>query len=348
MKLAPAKWKGSARQLINDVLKPHFPKPRQVEEWQDFLVRRLGEPDPLYMIGAPTPDLRSRWGQEKVSLTLGSSRICFGDRAPATAILTSLPTIENPTPEKMAALFLHLPHHVFDLDKFTRWASLSNNAASAGWMTAHMLGPVGADASWESLSPEELRRLTMRNLHPLNMFLFPNLNKSGAVFADDPRLHALIAESYARVYGDLWSRSLELRGDSPASFQAAEDFEIDLAAEASVPETVKIESKDMISKIAANEAFDLKLVTVNETQGYHSRVLDPNVLSRGFFDMKLDFKEKSGEVKTVGFFRLNIKDLYEKKFIARDSKGVRLLVHRTGEGRFAVGPRKTGPLSPLP
>ncbi|MBX3040205.1 MAG: hypothetical protein KF789_05780 [Bdellovibrionaceae bacterium] len=348
MKLAPAKWKGSARQLINDVLKPHFLKPRQVEEWQSFLVRRLSEPDPIYVVGAPTPDLRSRWGQEKISLTHKNSRIYFGDKAPATAILTYLRSIDNPTPEKMSALFIHLPHHAFDLDKFTRWASLSNNVASAGWMTAHMLGPVGADASWENLSADELRKLALRNLHPLNMFLFPNLNKSGAVFADDPRLHALIAESYAQIYGPLWQQSLELRGDSQESFLKAEDFEIDLAAEVSVPETAKIESKDMISKIAATEAFDLKLVTVNEAQGYHSRVLDPNILSRGFFDMKLDFKEKSGDVKTIGFFRLNIKDLYEKKFIARDAKGVRLLVHRTNEGQFAVGPRKTGPLSPLP
>lgn len=348
MKLAPAKWKGSARQLIQDVLKPHFLDAHIVEAWLSFLDRRLSEADPIYVIGAPAPEMRSRWDQEKISLTHKNARIHFSDRAPAIAIQTYLRAIDQGTPEKMAALFLHLPFHVFDLDKFTRWASLSNNVASAGWLTAHQEGLLDADASWENLSTEQLRQMTLRQLDPLNMFLFPNLNKSGAVFADDPRVHALIAEAYAQFYGELWTRSLSLRRVSPSALHGVEDFEIDLSATMAVPESAKIESKEMISKITPTEAFDLKLVTVSESQGSHSRVLDQNVLSRGFLDIKLEYKEKSGNIQVVGFYRLNINDLYEKKFVARDAKGIRLLVHRSGDGQFAIGPRKTGPLASLP
>lgn len=348
MKLAPAKWKGSARQLIQDVLRPHFPSTQNVAAWQDFLAKRLDESDPIYMVGTPDPDLRSRWGQEKESLTLAGAKVRFGDKAPGTAVLTYLLNLTQATPEKMAALYLHLPHHVFDMDKFTRWAALSNNVASAGWLTSHLLGPVAVDAKWENLGAADLRKMTLRNLDPMNLFLFPNLNKSGAVFADDPRLHALLAESYAKVYGELWTRSLEIRGESKEAFRPAEDFEIDLSASIKIPENVKIENRELIAKIEATQAFDLKLLTVNESQGYHSRVLDPNAFTRGFYDIKLEYKEKSGDVKVVGFYRLNLKDLYEKKFISRDSKGVRLLVHRQDDGHFAVGPRKSGPLAPLP
>jgi len=234
------------------------------------------------------------------------------------------------------------------LDKFTRWANLTNNVLTAGWHVAHIFSGWKADANWESLSKDELKRRTILNLHPLNLFLFPNLNKSGAVFADDPRFHALMAEAYAKKYGTLWTSFLDLVGMKADSLPAADDFQIDLSATSTAPATVKMESKDLISRIEAKDAFDLKLVTVAEAQGSHSRMIDPTLLSRGFFDMKLDYKEKSGNVRTIGFFRLNLKDLYDKKYLARDAKGLKLMVHHTEGDSFAIGPKKTGSLAPLP
>ncbi|MBX2988371.1 MAG: hypothetical protein KF802_10790 [Bdellovibrionaceae bacterium] len=349
MKLAPTQWKGSARKLIDDILRPHFIPAANIEAWQSFLVRRLSEADPAYVVGSPTPDLRSRWGHEKIQLTRGEdAKVVFGDRADATAVTTYLLEKTSVSAENASALLLHLPHHVFDLDKFTRWAALTNNVASAGWLTAHIFTPVLAGTDWESLSRDQLRKMTIRNLHPLNLFLFPNLNKSGAVFADDPRFHALMADTYSRHYASLWGGYLELTGDSPSSLPAPDDFEIDFTASAKVPENVKIESRDLVSKIEAKEAFDLKLVTVNESQGYHSRLLDPAHVTRGYFDIKLEFKEKSGDVRTVGYYRLNLKDLYDKKFLGRDAKGLRLLIHRTDGDQFAIGPKKNGPLTPIP
>lgn len=349
MKLAPSQWKGNAQRLIDEVLQPFFiPAPR-VEAWANFLEKKLSGDDPLSIVQTSVPEQRSRWGQEQIFLTKHNSRILFGDRAPATAVVTYLSEITSVTPEKMAALFLHLPHHAFDLEKFTRWGSLTNNIASAGWMTAHVFPGSRAGENWESLSREELRQMTLRNLHALNIFIFPNLNKSGAVFADDPRFHALMAQAYQKHYGKLYEDYLRLSGDDVSKLPAPEDFEIDLSAAGTAPAGVKMEPKELVSKIEATQAFDLKLVTVNESQGYHSRVIDPTMLTRGFFDMKLEFKEKSGDVKTVGFYRLNLKDLYEKKFIGRDPKGLKLAIYKVeGDNRFAVGPKKTGPMAPLP
>lgn len=349
MKLAPSQWKGTAQSLIDDVLRPFFVPAARVEAWSNFLEKKLSGDDPLAVVQTSAPEQRSRWGQEQVFLTKSNQRILFGDRAPATAVVTYLNEISSVTPEKMAALFLHLPHHAFDLEKFTRWASLANNIASAGWMTAHVFTGSRAGGNWESLDREELRRMTVRNLHPLNIFIFPNLNKSGAVFADDPRFHALMVQAYKKHYGPLYDAYLSMSGDDPAKLPAPEDFPIDLSAAGTAPAGVKMEPKELVSKIEANQAFDLKLVTVNEAQGYHSRMIDPTMLTRGFFDMKLEFKEKSGDVKTVGFYRLNLKDLYEKKYIARDAKGLKLAIYKVdGDNQFAVGPKKTGPMAPLP
>lgn len=345
MKLAPSQWKGSARQLIEEVLQPHFIPAQRVEAWQAFLERRMKEADPLYMAGTPSPDLRSRWGGEKIHVTRHDARVTFGDRSPAVAVYTSLLERDLTSGENMAALYLHLPHHGFDLDRFTRWATITNNVASAGWLVAHIFPGTTASANWENLGREELRRMTIRNLHALNMFVFPNLNKAGALFADDPRFHSLVAEAYAKHYGSLWDSYLALTGDQVSNLPAPVDFEIDLAARAKSPEGGKAE---LTAKIEPREAKDLKLVTVNEAQGYQSRLLEPAALSRGFLDIKLEYKEKAGGSRVVGYFRLNITDLYEKKFLARDAKGVRLLVHRTEDGSFAVGPKKTGPLAPLP
>lgn len=347
MKLAPSQWKGTARQLIEDVLQPHFLPAKSVEIWQTFLKRKMDEPDPLFVVGTPTPDLRSRWGAEKINLTKHDSRVIFGDRSSPTAVYTSLLNVDSPTPEKMMALFTHLPHHGFDLDKFTRWAALTNNLASAGWMTAHIFPGSAADANWENLSKDELRRKTIRNLHPLNLFIFPNFNKSGTVFADDPRFHALMADTLKKKYGSLYDEYLALTNDDLSSLPAPDDFEIDLSATPTAPAGVKMESKELVSKIDPTSAFDLKLVTVTEAQGYHSRAIEPALLTRGFYDMKLEMKEKSGEIKTVGFYRLNLKDLYEKKFLARDAKGLKLLVYKTESG-YAIGPKKTGPMIQLP
>lgn len=348
MKLAPMQWQGTARRLIDDVLKPHFLPAARIEAFQQMLVRRLDDAAPAFVLEAPKPDMRSRIGAEKPYLTKHDDKVLFGDRAPATAVFTYLQSVETVTPEKMAALLIHLPHHVFDLDKFTKWATLTNNIASAGWMTAHVFPGSEAGDNWESLSREELRKRTVRNLHPLNMFIFPNLNKSGTVFADDPRFHALIAETYAKHYGALYDSFLQLTGDQRASLPEPQDFDIDLSAKSSAPEGMKMESKDAIAKIEASQAYDLKLVTVNEAQGYHSRILDPAHLTRGLYDIKLEYKEKSGDVKVVGFYRLNLKDLYEKKLLPRDAKGVRLLIHRTADNGFTVAPKKTGPHLTLP
>lgn len=348
MKLAPTQWKGNARRLIDEVLKPHFLPAARIEAWNALLKRKMEEADPAFVVGAPSPDLRSRWGAEKVQLTKHDSRILFGDRAPSTAVYTYLLGSETVTPEKMTALFTHLPHHVFDLDKFTRWATLTNNLASAGWMTAHIFTGWSADASWESSSKDELRKKTIRNLHPLNLFIFPNLNKSGTVFADDPRFHSLMLEAYRAHYGaSAVDAFLALTGDDPSALPSPDDFEIDLSATSTAPAGVKIESKELVAKIEPGQAFDLKLVTVPESQGSHSRVLEPTLLTRGFYDIKLESKEKSGETKIVGFYRLNLKDLYEKKYLSRDAKGLKLMVLRTEQG-FAIGPKKSGPLVNLP
>lgn len=347
MKLAPSQWQGSARQLITEILQPQFIPAARIELWQNLLKRKMEEADPVYMVGTPAPELRSRWGHEQVHLTRSDAKVVFSDRAPATAVFTYLSGVESISPEKATALLMHLPHHVFDLDKFTRWAALTNNIASAGWLAAHLFPGSSADANWESLSREELKKKTIRHLHPLNIFIFPNLNKSGTVFADDPRFHALMAETYRTHYGNLFDEYLALTGDNPGQWPAPEDFTIDLSAATTAPAGVKIESKDLVSKIEPSQAFDLKLLTINESQGYHSRVLDPAQLNKGFYDIKLEFKEKSGETKTIGFYRLNLKDLYERQFLARDAKGVRLLAHKTEQG-FAIGPKKTGPLVQLP
>lgn len=347
MKLAPSQWKGTARRLIEEVLQPHFLPAAAVEAWQTLLKRRMDDADPTFVIGAPSPDLRSRWGNEKMNLTKHDSRVMFGDRASATAVYTSLLSDGPFTSEKMTALFMHLPFHAFDLDKFTRWAALTNNIASAGWMTAHIFPGGSAGENWENLSKDELRKKTIRNLHPMNIFIFPNLNKSGTVFADDPRFHALMAEAYKKKYGALYDSYLALTGDDVASLPAPDDFEIDLSAKSTAPASVKLESKELVSKIDPTTAFDLKLITVPESQGYHSRSIEPTLLTRGFYDVKLESKDKGGETKTIGFFRLNLKDLYEKKYLARDAKGLKLLVYKTDDG-FAIGPKKTGPLVTLP
>lgn len=349
MKLAPSKWQGQARQLINDVLKEYFLPASRVESWHAFLERRLSEADATFMLMTTSPERKSRWGQEKSFQTRADRTVVFGDRAPATAIYTYLLEKDVSTSENAAALYLHLPHHSFDLDKFTKWAALTNNTASAGWLVAPLFGPSNDDA-WETLSLDELRRRTIRHLHPLNHFLFPNLNKSGAVFADDPRMHALVAEAYSKHYGALWTRFLALTGDSAETLPVPTDFEVDFSSKVTTPSGAAIETKELISKIAPTDAIDLKLITVNESQGYHSRTLESQLVTRGFLDLKLDFKEKSGETRTVGYFRLNLKDLYDKKFLSRDKNGIRLLIHQTGENGagFGVGPRKTGPLTPLP
>lgn len=346
MKLAPSQWQGSARQLIKEVLQPHFIPTSTVEVWHNFLERRLSDGDAVYVVEAASPEQKSRWGQEKAFLTQENARIFFGDRSPAVAMESYF--LENAAinTEKAAALFLHLPHHSFDLDKFSRWANFNNNVASAGWMVAQIFKGSQADAKWESLNRTELKRMTLLGLHPLNQFLFPNLNKSGAVVADDPRLHALIAEAYSKYYGPLWNSFVELTGVQVPT--AGEDFQIDLSAKGKMPDAAKLESKDLIAKIEAKDAYDLKLLTINEAQGYHSRVLDDAAFTRGFFDMKLELKERSGDSRLIGFYRLNLKDLYEKKYLARDAKGIRLLVYKTPENQFAVGPKKTGPLTPLP
>lgn len=171
-------WKGSARQLIEDVLKPHFLPAARVEAFQHMLVRRLDDATPTFVLEAPKPDMRSRLGAEKIHLTKNDDKVLFSDRSSATAVFTYLSGVETVTPEKMAALLIHLPYHTFDLDKFTKWATLTNNIASAGWMTAHVFPGSEGGENWESLSREELRKRAIRNLHPLNMFIFPNLNKS--------------------------------------------------------------------------------------------------------------------------------------------------------------------------
>lgn len=349
MKLAPAQWRGQARQLINDVLKPYFPSAARIESWHAFLQRRLGENSPTYMLSTTNPEQKSRWGNEKSFLTKGDHRVVFGDRAPATAVYTYLLERDVASMENAAALYLHLPHHAFDLDRFTKWAGLTNNTASAGWLVAPIFGPSGGD-EWEGLGADELRRRTIRHLHPLNHFLFPNLNKSGAVFADDPRFQALVAETYAKHYGPLWESFLSETGDSRDKLPEAADFEVDFAAKTVVPGGSTVDTRELIAKIAPGDAIDLKLITVSESQGYQSRALETQLFTRGFLDLKLDFKEKSGDTRTVGYYRLNLKDLYDKKFLSRDKNGVRLLIHQTAEGGtgFSVGPRKTGPLTPMP
>lgn len=339
MKLAPPRWSGQAQQLIQEVLKPLFPKKERVQIWQDLLLRRLEEADPVFMLGFGASELKSRWGQVQTHLTQANSRVVFGDRATTTAILTYL--IESPefSTEKASALLLHLPHHSFDLEKFTKWASFTNNASSAGWLTAHLFKPWDADESWESLSAAELKKRSLRHLHPLNAFLFPNLNKSGAAFAEDPRFLALLGHHYAEHYGELWSQFLSLTGDSLESLPARADFAIDLASKVELPVATKTEARDPISKIDPKEAFDLKLVTVNEAQGSHSRVIEPAQMTRGLLDIKLEYKEKGGEIQTVGFFRLNLKELFEKKFIAHDAKGLKLAIYKTDQG-FQIAPRK--------
>ena len=349
MKLAPAQWTGSAQKLINEVLKPYFLPASNIEAWQNFLVKKLDEADPVYHIGTPSPELRARTGQEQVQLTKESARVLFGDHSSATAIYTYLADTKTPTIEKMAALLIHIPHHVFDLDKFTRWATLTNNMASAGWKTSPIASAMTPTTNWENLHRPQLRKMTLLNLHPLNYFLFPNLNKSGAVFADDPRLHALISKAYRAQYGALYDSYLQLVDFDPSTLGGGDDFEIDFSATPKMPADIKVASKELISKIEPSSAFDLKLVTVSETQGHHSRTLDPNVMARGFFDIKLEFKPKSGDVQTVGFYRLNLKDLYDKKFLGRDDKGIKLMIYKTDqEPAFAVGTRKNGPFAPLP
>lgn len=349
MKLAPSQWRGQARQLISEVLKPYLLPAARVESWHAFLERRLSEESPTFMLSTANPELKSRWGNEKSSLTKNDQRVVFGDRAPATAVYTYLLEKDVSNMEKAAALYLHLPHHAFDLDRFTKWAALTNNTASAGWLVAPIFGPSGGD-DWEGLSVEELRRRTIRHLHPLNHFLFPNLNKSGAVYADDPRFQALIAETYAKHYGSLWDSFLAMTGDAREKLPEASDFEVDFAAKAVMPTGSTVETKELIAKIAPTDAIDLKLITVSESQGYQSRALEAQLFTRGFLDLKLDFKEKSGDIRTVGYYRLNLKDLYDKKFLSRDKNGIRLLIHQTSEGGagFSVGPRKTGPLTPMP
>lgn len=347
MKLAPSQWKGSARRMIEEVLKPHFIPANRVELWHAFLLKKMNETDGPFILTAPATEMKSRIGHEKSFLTKQNLQVIFGDSSQATAVFTYLNQIESLTNERAAALLMHLPHHAFDMEKFTRWANFTNNTLSAGWYTGHLKGPVGADANWESLSRDELRLRTLRNLHPLNIFIFPNLNKSGAVFAEDPRFLSLMSESYAQFYGPLWSSFREILGETAPAADSVEDFEIDLSATSKVSTGVQLESKELVTKIDPTQAFDLKLITVSESQGSHSRTIDPNLMSRGFFDFKLDFKDKAGAVRTIGFFRLNLKDLYEKKYLGRDSKGLRFLVYHTEQG-FSVGPKKTGPLIALP
>lgn len=347
MKLAPSTWTGSALRLIDDVLRPHFLPASKIETFKGVMVRRLADPEALFVVGAPKPEMRARWGQDKIDLTNDNSRVVFSDRAPASAISTYMMEASATTAEKMAALLMHLPTHTFDLDKFTKWATLTNNLASAGWMTAHIFSGWTANPDWEKHSQNDLRKRTILNLHPLNLFIFPNLNKSGTVYADDPRFHALMAAEYKKIYGGLFEEFLQLTGTDISHLPAAEDFEIDFSAAGSTPASVKIDNKELVQKIEAAGAFDLKLVTINESQGYHARTIEPSLLTRGFFDVKLEYKEKAGETKTIGFFRLNLKELYEKKFLGRDAKGLRLMIYKTDSG-YAVGPKKSGPLAQLP
>ncbi len=347
MKLAPSRWSGQARQLIQEVLKPFFPKKERVQIWHELILRRMNETDPLFRLGNTKSDLRSRWGQEQIHKTLNGDRVVFGDLSTATAIQTFLIDAPVFNVEKAAALLLQLPHHNFDLDKFTRWSGLTNNVSSAGWLTAHLFSPWETNEDWESVTSEDLRRRCFRHLHPLNSFLFPNLNKSGSVFAQDPRFLALMCETYSQHYGELWSAYLSLTQDDVAKFPTAEDFSIDLASQIDLPVAVKSASKELISKIDPKEAFDLKLVTISESQGSHSRLIEPSQMTRGFLDIKLEFKEKGGEIRTLGFFRLNLKELFEKKLIVHDAKGLKLALYKINES-FVIAPKKTASSFPFP
>jgi hypothetical protein len=342
MKLAPQKWSGSASSLIDSVISSCFLSPESIQVWMTFLKKKFSADSTTLILPAPHPDLRQKWGQDKLQQHSSGLKILFSDTAALSALMTYFLHHTKPTPEVAATLYLQMPFHNYDMDRFTKTMGFSNNAQTAGWNPYH-LRPVQPAENWSALDKEILITQSLQFLNPLNLYVFPHFNKTGGLFAEDLRFQSLVLEKYTTQYQDIFSGLTT--GIDFSHLTKVEDFNIEISADSKI--SVVPSMAELVKKINPQEAFDLKLVTVSEKQMYHSRILDANHLMKGTYDIKLDYKLSTGEIITVGYYRLNIKDLFVKNFLVRTEEGIKLSIYKTEKG-FAISARKSSPAFELP
>lgn len=201
--LAPARFRGTLRRFVDELLEPALPRPQAAIAWHEAIIAHALKPDETLLVRST-----SGFKQENETRTAAGRRLRMTDNAPPWWIHAVAFSGASPPATGLSGV----------LDDVWCWMfrtrsrpGAGTNASDAGWYVAHVLRakPAG-DGPPEGWDETTARRRFIRNISPMNQFLVPKGN--GSDVGERATVIATIADWYKARYGAAFTNFLEMAG----------------------------------------------------------------------------------------------------------------------------------------
>lgn len=338
--IAPQSFDGTLDQLYTDHLGKVLPEPGRIALLGPLITRMVTNGELCMPRYFGRDDAR-----RDVRIGSGGQSILFSDNSPNWCLHALLRGTIELNEHWVRRLLPKIPRHMHDVKRTigsldARFASTANDS---GWYFAHIFdakGHVPAEdpKAWSTWSRGELVRRTLRNIHPLNIFLFPKAGSSS--YSGMEEVRGYCARLWSTLFPQEWSeflasvgedRTLENKGDPslPIRFGMNERLRVTDATR-----RTSAEASELTCLSCAPNGENPARWTLNDcdSKKHYFRMV-PYPYRGGVYYIDLSWKSAGGMIRGVGVVPVEVESLVAAGVLRLSAAGsqVKVAIYHEGE-----------------